>query len=82
MKEYVNGILVEVFANPDGTVSSDAIRKTGGIPGDRPLILHTPDGGNRIINPGENVLLASDQYFSDIPKHKRGKAATPSNQTA
>ena len=82
MRQMVNGKIVEVFTNLDGSVSSDAIRKAARIPGDRPLILQQPDGSNTIINPGQNVPLTSDQYFSDIPMHKRGTGATPPNQTA
>jgi hypothetical protein len=68
----VNGRIVEVFAEADGTVRSDAIRRSAKIPQDRPLILQMPDGSNKIINPGENVPLTSDQFFIDAPAHKRG----------
>jgi hypothetical protein len=72
MRHMVNGRIVEVFAEADGSVPSAAVRQAANIPQDRPLILQLPDGSNKIINPGENVPLTSDQFFIDAPAHKRG----------
>lgn len=78
----INGQVFELFADGNGDVSSDAIRKAARIPADRPLILQLPDGSNKIINPGENLPLTSDQFFRDIPVHKRGSGTTlPSRAT-
>ena len=76
MQRMINGRLVEVFTNRDGSVSSDSIRKAARLPKDRPLVLQQPDGSNKIINPGDDIQLASDQIFlEDIPLHKRGSEA-------
>jgi len=69
----INGRLVEVPTNPDGSVSSDSIRRAARLAKDRPLILQQPDGSNKVYNPGENIPFTSDQIFvEDIPLHKRG----------
>ena len=72
MRHMVNGRVVEIKTNPDGTVSGDALRKAAGIPANRPLILQLPDGDNRVINMGENVQVQPDQFFIDAPSHTRG----------
>ena len=72
MRHMVNGRIVEVRAAPDGSVRSDAIRTAAGIPADRPMILQLPDGRNQIVNPGENLSILPDQFFTDVPAHKRG----------
>lgn len=72
MHHMVNGRVVEVRTDARGSVSSEAIRKAAGIPADRPLVLQLPDGRNRIINPGENLTLSPDQFFTELPNHERG----------
>jgi ABC-type protease/lipase transport system fused ATPase/permease subunit len=76
MRHMVNGRIVEVFAEADGSMESAAVLQAAGIPEDRELILQLPDGSNQILNPGENVTLSPNQFFRDAPKHKRGFAAT------
>jgi len=82
MRHMVNGRIVGVPAEANGSVQSDAIRRAARIPQDRPLILQLPDGSNKIINPGENVSLTSDQFFIDAPAHKRGSGAILTVQLA
>lgn len=72
MRHMVNGRVVEVSTESDGSVPSDALRRAAGIADDRQLILQLPDGGNRIINPGEKVSVPPEQFFFDAPAHKRG----------
>ena len=74
MRHMVNGCVVELTPEPDGTIRSDALRKAAGIPEDRQLILQTPDGKNRVINPGESLPLRPDQFFLDAPAHIRGSS--------
>lgn len=72
MQQMINGHLVEVSTESDGSVDSDILRMAAKIPSDRPLILQMPDGSNKIINPGEKVKVAPEQHFTDAPAHKRG----------
>ncbi len=72
MRHMVNGRIVEMFVESDGSIQSDALRRAAGVSDDRQLILQLPDGSNRIINPGENVKVPPDQFFLDAPAHKRG----------
>jgi hypothetical protein len=69
----VNGRIVELTTTEDGSVDSDSLRQAAGIPDDRQLILQLPDGSNKVINPGEQLNVPPDQFFSDIPPHKRGE---------
>lgn len=73
MRQYVNGKMVELPVDRDGCVDSDAIRRAAGLPSDRQLILQSPDGGNRIVNPGERIALQPGQSSTDAPLHKRGR---------
>jgi hypothetical protein len=72
MKHMVNGRLVELSTERDGSIDSDRLRKAAGIPDDRPLILQMPDGSNRVVNPGERVYLKPGESIIDAPEHKRG----------
>jgi hypothetical protein len=72
MQHMVNGRVVELQTQPDGSIDSDALRQAAGIPENRQLILQLPDGSNRIINPGENIRVPPQQFFMDAPVHKRG----------
>ena len=73
MQRMINGKLVEVQTNPDGSVSSDSIRRAIRMPKERPFVLHTPDGSNKVVNPGENIPFTTDKIFvDDIPLHIRG----------
>ncbi len=80
MRQMVNGRLVEVRTGVNGSVSSNDIRRAAGIEPNRPLVLQLPDGSNRIINPGEEISIAPDQYFTHIPEHKRGGVGTTYTQ--
>ena len=72
MRHMVNGRVVELRTRPDGSVDSDALRRAAGIADNRQLILQTPDGANRIINPGTRLSLTGEQFFTDAPSHQRG----------
>ena len=72
MRHRVNGRVVEITTNPDGSIDTDALRKAAGIPQNRSLILQLPDGNNRVINDGENLQVQPEQYFVDAPSHVRG----------
>lgn len=76
--QMVNGRVVPVQAEPDGSIRADKLRKAAGVPDDRQMILQLPDGSNRVINPGENVHLPPDQFFFDAPGHIRGSRDYPS----
>jgi hypothetical protein len=68
----VNGRLVDIPMEPDGSIDSDALRAAAGIPDDRPLIQQLPDGSNRIVNPAETLHVKPGQYYIDAPPHRRG----------
>ena len=73
MKHMINGREFEIRANTDGSIPSNEIRRAAGIPSDRPLVLKRPDGGNQIVNPGEDICAASGSHFADMPSHRRGE---------
>ncbi len=68
----INGKVVEVRTQADGSVEARDLRRAAGLKDDRQLILQLPDGSNRVINPGEKLQVSPDQYFRDIPNHTRG----------
>lgn len=72
MRQMVNGRVVRVPTDADGGMDSDQLREVAGVQGDRPLILQLPDGSNRLVNPGEKMLVKPNQYFIDAPVHVRG----------
>ena len=72
MRQMVNGRVIDVPTEPDGTLDSDYLREAAGVPAERPLILQLPDGRNRLINPGERMHVKPSQYFLDAPAHVRG----------
>jgi hypothetical protein len=53
----VNGRILELPTQPDGSVDSDLARKAAGVPDDRPMVILTPDGTSRVVYAGEHVLL-------------------------
>jgi hypothetical protein len=75
VKHMVNGRIVELEPEPDGSVNSDELRRAANIQQDRQLILQLPDGDSRVINPGEKVRVPPQQFFVDAPAHKRGVRA-------
>jgi hypothetical protein len=75
MRHVINGEIVEIFTNPDGSIQSDALWEAGNIPEDRALMLQIPGGGNRLINYGERLTLSGNQYFREAPRHDRGFTA-------
>ncbi|MCZ6652358.1 MAG: hypothetical protein O7D91_04955 [Planctomycetota bacterium] len=72
MRQMINGHLVDVPTDSDGSVDSDDLREAAGVPHDRPLILQLPNGSNQLINPGEKMRVKPGQYFMDAPVHRRG----------
>ena len=72
MEQMINGQVRRILTAADGSLDSDALRRAGDIPADRPLILQLPDGSNRLVNPGERMLVKPRQHFIDAPKHDRG----------
>ena len=72
MKHVVNGKFIEVVVAADGTVNAAELRRAAGIPDERPLIVQTPDGNNRIVNANESIPAVSGQTFVDAPIHQRG----------
>jgi hypothetical protein len=72
MRHMVNGHVVDIPVESDGSVDSDVLRAAAGVPEERPLIHQTQDGGNSIVNPGEKLHLKPGQYFLDAPPHRRG----------
>lgn len=75
MIHIINGREYEIPTSDDGSVPAEAIRRAAGIPSDRPIILKGRDGANRVVNPGEKLLIDSRQHFSDMPAHRRGSRA-------
>ena len=72
MRNIVNGRIVELPTDPDGSIREDLLRRAAGIAADRALIVQMPDGSNRVVNQGERLPVTDDQSFLDAPKHKRG----------
>jgi len=72
MRHTFKGRVVELRSRRDGSIDSDALRRAAGIADNRQLILQTPDGRNRIINPGAGLSLTGEEFFTDAPKHDRG----------
>jgi hypothetical protein len=72
MQQFVNGHLVDVPTDSNGSMDSDALRKACGIPASRPLIMQNPDGSNKLINPGEKLQVNPGQRYLDSPIHERG----------
>jgi len=72
MRIIMNGREVNVPADNNGGVDSDSLREVSGVPDDRPLLLQGPDGGNRLVNPGERVFVRPGESFLDCPRHRRG----------
>jgi hypothetical protein len=73
MRQMVNGRVVDVPTDADGTLNSDSLRQVAGVPPERPLILQLPDGSNRLVNAGERLQVKPEQYFVDAPAHRRGR---------
>lgn len=72
MRYMSSGRIVELPVNANGEIASKQLRDAAGIPDDRPLIVKMPDGSNKQVNPGEDVMLQPGQEFFDAPVHKRG----------
>ena len=72
MRNIVNGRIVELPTEADGSIREDLLRRAAGIAADRALIVQMPDGSNRVVNQGERLPVTDDQSFLDAPKHKRG----------
>ena len=72
MRHIVNGKIVELSTQADGSLDADALRNAAGIDPNRAFVVQMPDGSNRVVNPGERLSAAPDQCFTDAPKHKRG----------
>jgi hypothetical protein len=72
MRQVVNGKIVELQTEADGSFDADALRNAAGIDPNRAFVVQMPDGTNRVVNPGERLSAAPEQSFMDAPKHKRG----------
>ena len=72
MRHMLDGRIIELETQSDGSVDSEALRQAAGIPEERPLIVQMPDGSNTQVNPGERVMVRPGQSFFDAPVHKRG----------
>lgn len=72
MRQMINGRVVDVPTDADGSIDAGTFRRAADVPEDRPLILQLPDGTNQLINPGEKVKVRPNQYFMDAPAHTRG----------
>lgn len=72
MKTIVNQRVLDVPTNTDGSIDADSLRLLARIPSNRALVLQQPDGGNRVVNPGEKLTLQPDTAFVDAPLHIRG----------
>lgn len=68
----VNGQVVDIPLEPDGSIDSDVLRGVAGIPAERPLIQQMPNGSNRVVNPAETLRVKPGQFFIDAPPHRRG----------
>ena len=72
MRMFINGQEIDVPADADGSVSSEIIRGAGNLDSARVLMQRSPDGSNKIINPGERVYVGPYDHFDSAPAHKRG----------
>lgn len=72
MQQMVNGKMVDVPLERDGSIDSDTLREVAAIPKNRTLVQQLATGENLIINPGERIMVNPRDYFRDIPDHVRG----------
>ena len=79
MRQMVNGRIVDIPMNSDGSIDSDVLREVAGINKNRPLVLQLSDGRNEIINPGERPTVNPGSHFRDIPIHERGRKEKKQN---
>lgn len=69
MRLIMNGREVDVPANDEDGVDSDALRQIAGVSEDRPLLLQGPDGENVMVNPGERRFVRPweiSEYFKNV----------------
>jgi hypothetical protein len=69
---FVNGNQYDVPTSPDGAITGDVIRRAGGIPSNRALILKKGNGENQIVNPGSSLRVRPMDQFSDLPQYVAG----------
>ena len=79
MRKIVNGKIVELTTEPDGSIRADDLMRAAGIPAGREFIIQMPDGSNRVVNQGEKLSGNEEQFFVDAPKHKRGTSGSRSD---
>ncbi|NOY42835.1 MAG: hypothetical protein GXP26_13495 [Planctomycetes bacterium] len=72
MQQMVNGKMVDVSMERDGSIDSDTLRELASIPKNRTLVQQLATGENLIVNPGERIKINPSDYFRDIPDHVRG----------
>ena len=69
----VNGKMIEVPLDRDGSIDSDTLREVAAIPKNRTLVQQLPTGENFIVNPGQKVTVNPGNYFRDVADHVRGR---------
>ncbi|HUX00693.1 MAG: hypothetical protein WBD63_05595 [Phycisphaerae bacterium] len=73
MRVMMNGQEFHVPTERDGSIRAEELRRAGGIPSSRTLILQQRDGGNEVLGPGQRVLVKPGEHFSDAPQTRRGR---------
>ncbi|TWU20724.1 hypothetical protein [Bythopirellula polymerisocia] len=73
MQQMVNGRVVDVPLNNDGSLDSDTLREVAAIPKNRTLVQQLSSGENILVNPGQRIRVNPSDYFRDVPDHIRGK---------
>jgi hypothetical protein len=69
----INGKQISIPVAADGTAPADVLREAAGIPSNRALILHQPNGSNQLVNPGQRVQCGDLPHFSDVPQAVLGR---------
>lgn len=72
MRQMVNGKMVDVPLEHDGSLDSDVLREVASIPKNRTLVQQLANGENILVNPGQQIKVNPSDYFRDVPDHVRG----------
>ena len=71
---YLNGQPVTSDAMEGQQVDADDVLNTGAFNTQgRDVVMHSPDGKSRLVNPGGKFTAHSGSQFQDVPKGTRGR---------
>jgi len=69
----INSQEYRIPTKEDGSISEAEIRRIGGIPRNRTLILKDSDGSNKVLNRNQNIFIKPGQHIGDISDNTRGE---------